>query len=122
MWIDDHGVLWHVVTTTETITAEDAFEVRRLVAELTGGHAVPAIIDIRAIGFADRRARDAFGDSADDSNETATALIVSSSASRTMAQVFLRISKPRRPVKVFVSEDKALEWVRTFLTPEPNGS
>ena len=121
MWVDEHGVRWHRITTQERITAQDAAEVERIAAELTQGKPAPAVVDIRSVSYAGRDARDAFGDPFGSGLELATALIVSTGSSVAMATAFIRITKPNRPVEVFTSEAKALEWAMGFL-PEPPGA
>ena len=120
MWLDDDGLLWHRLDAI-VVRPEAARGVRAAVEQLTAGQPAPAVIDIRAIGYADADARDLFASSTDESFELATALIVDSSSSQAMARVFLDVNRPRRPVKVFTSEVEAAEWARTFLQP-PQGS
>ena len=119
MWVDEHGVRWHRITKQEPITVEDAAEVERIAAELTQGRPAPAVVDIRNVSYAGREARDTFGDPFGSRLESATALIVSSSASVAMATAFIKITKPERPVEVFTSESKALEWAMSFLPTPP---
>ncbi len=109
MWMTDDGVLVHRIEHGLQITAEDARAVQAAVRELTGGKAVPAVVDIRSVGYADRDARKIFGASTNESFETATALIVGSSSGLTMAKAFLAM-EPERPIEVFTSEHEAMEW------------
>lgn len=109
MWLED-GILFHRVDTSDTITEDDARAVVTLVSEITGGRPTPSVVDIRSIGFASMGARRGFAGSPDSSNETATALVVSSSSSRVMAQAFLKLARPERPIGVFTDVAKAREW------------
>lgn len=70
-------------------------------------------VNISGVQFADRAARDAFAKPIDDSNEVATAVIVKSAVSQAMGTLFLRLSRPARPVKLFVDEQEAARWVAT---------
>ena len=115
MWMTDDGILVHRIEEGLNITADSASEVKKTVAELTNGRPVPAVVDMRAVGYADRAARMMFGASTEDSSELATALIVGPISSQTMARAFIAMG-PQRPIEVFTSEDEALEWARTFLT------
>ncbi|MCP3976000.1 MAG: hypothetical protein GY720_16085, partial [bacterium] len=100
MWMDD-GILWHRISSSDKITEDDARAVVELVHELGEGQPRPAVVDMRAIGFATAAARRGFAGSPETSNEVATALIVGSTSSRLMAETFLKISKPNRPIGVF---------------------
>lgn len=115
MWLDDDGVLWHRIDEIMNVTPDDAQEVVRQVADLTGGRAVPAIIDIRGVAYAGHETRLTFAGSPDDSHELATALIVAPGSSKAMATVFTQVTKPDRPVQVFEAEEEAIAWVRSFL-------
>lgn len=111
MWIED-GVLWHRIDDAATVTEDDAAPVIDAVRSLTGGTPCPAIVDMRHISFATAAARREFGGPESDEMESATALIVRNTGSRLMAQAFLRLSRPRRPIEVFVDSRRAKEWAQ----------
>lgn len=113
MWLDD-GILVHEVTAFDVITPDDAHEVVAAVKRLTGGRPVVAVVDIRAVGYALPEARHAFAGSTEHSGEVATALVVSNPASQALARVFLALSRPERPIKVFTNPERALEWARAY--------
>lgn len=115
MWMTDDGVLVHHIEQGPSITMEDAAAVQAAVLELTDGRSVPAVVDMRAVGYAERAARQMFGASTQETSEAATALTVGSSTSQTMAKAFLAM-QPKRPVAIFTSEIEAMEWARSHLT------
>ena len=114
MWLYEDGILWHRLDQGAIVTVEHARAVREAVARLTEGNPVPAIVDIRGVVFADNEARRAFGGSAEESNEIATAIIVASRITRTLGNLFMTAGDSARPVKLFSSEDEALEWIAEF--------
>ena len=111
MWMEE-GVLWHRLETTETITEDHAGAVVDAVRELTRDRPVPAVVDMSNIGFATAAARSRFAGSSEESNESATALIVRGPASRLMAQAFLKVGRPQRPIAVFTDSRKAANWAK----------
>ena len=115
LWLDDDGLLWHRIDAL-VVSTDAAQEVRDAVAELTGGRPVPAVVDIRSVGYVGPEARSLFESSDDDPWELATALVVDSSSSQAMADVFVGLTEPGRPVRAFTSADDAAEWARTFRT------
>lgn len=113
MWMDD-DVLIHRID--QVVVSEDAARgVHEAVKRLTGGTAVPAVVDLREVGYASRDARDMFAAPPEGANESATALVVRSRASQVMASLFMKFSRPDRPVKVFHSDEPAIEWARSFV-------
>lgn len=112
MWLAE-GLLCHRIDEI-VVSEEAAADVQQAIQDLTGGRPTPAVVDIRAIGYAGPKARDMFAALPDDSGEIATALVVGSSASRLMASLFMKFSQPNRPVKVFTNFDEAIEWARSF--------
>jgi len=113
MWIED-GLLWHRLATQETITEDDAVSVIEAVRLLSGGEPIPVIVDMSTIGFATAAARNRFAGDIDESLELATALIVRDGPGRLMASAWLKISRPERPVAVFVDQRRAVEWLQQF--------
>ncbi len=114
MWMTDDGILVHRLEGEKVITADDAIAVQEAVRRLTDGRPVPAVVDMRAVGYADRAARQMFGASSEETSEAATALIVGSATSQTMAQAFVAMG-PQRPIEIFTSESAAMEWARSQL-------
>ena len=117
MWIDESGLLWHRLFEGVTVRAEHVAEIRDAVREVSNGYPVRAVVDISGVEFADRGARDAIANSLDDSNEVATAVIVSSAISRALGALFLKLSRPARPVRLFLDENEAASWVRGVSAP-----
>lgn len=115
MWIDEFGVLWHRLDAGVVVTVEQAEETVQAVLRLTAGDPAPSVVDIRGAAFADRAARDAFAGDEEASAELATALIVDKAFSRRLGNLFLQMSKPTRPVRMFTSEEEATAWARTFV-------
>ena len=118
MWIDGSGLLWHKLDAGIVVRVEHAAAIRQVVAALTGGRPVRAVVDISGVEFANRAARDAFAQPIDDSNEVATAVVVGSSVARALGSLFLKLSRPSRPVRLFVDENEAAQWVASVPTPE----
>ncbi len=119
MWLDDDGLLWHRLNPGVEVTAADAKATLAAMEDLTGGRAAPAVVDIRGVAFANRQARQFFSQDLDASPEIATALIVGSGPSRAMANLFLKLSRPARPVRSFTREEEAAAWARGFLEQAP---
>jgi hypothetical protein len=111
MWIDESGLLWHRLDDGVVVEVDHAPGIEAAVREVSRGMPVRAVVDISGVHFADRLARNAFARPVDDSNEIATAVIVGSSMSRVMGTLFLKLSRPARPVKLFLDEDEAARWV-----------
>ena len=113
MWLDDAGLLWHRLDEGVTVRVEHAAGIREAVHEVSNGAPVRAVVDISGVVFADRAARDAIASSIDDSDEVATAIIVGSAISRAMGTLFLKLSRPARPVRLFLDDEEAARWVAT---------
>lgn len=111
MWLDERGLLWHQLDTDIVVRAEHAEGVARTVSALSGGRPVRAVVDISGVQFADRAARDAFSHVIDDSLEVATAVIVGSTVSQILGTLFLKLSRPTRPVRLFAEASEGADWV-----------
>lgn len=111
MWRDDRGLLWHRLDPDIVVRAEHAPAVACIVERLSGGRPVRAVVDISGVQFADRAARDAFSRVIDDSLEVATAVIVGTTVSQILGTLFLKLSRPSRPVRLFAEPHDGAEWV-----------
>jgi hypothetical protein len=118
MWVDETGLLWHRLDDGVTVRVEHAAGIRRAVQEVSNSAPVRAVVDVSGVQFADRDARDAIASSLDDSNEVATAVIVGSAISRALGTLFLKLSRPARPVRLFLDENDAANWARGVPAPD----
>lgn len=115
MWLES-GLLWHRID-DPVVSVGAAQEIASAIRELTGGRPTPAIVDMRSIGYAGPEVRGLFADLPEDTGEIATALIVSSTSSRTMATMFTKHASPNRPIRVFSNAEEAVQWARSLLPP-----
>ncbi len=106
----DGRVLIHRLDPGVVVAAEHAEEVRRVAAALTGGSPFSAVVDMRDIGFADRKAREVFG--GEEEGLAAVAFLVESEMSAGLAGMFVRFRDHDYPMEVFTDEKKALDWAR----------
>lgn len=108
------GVAIHRLNEGVSVTEADVSLVQEATIDLAGGEPVVVIVDMRDVGFADRDARDAFGESAG-GVEVATALLTDRGFSERLAGLFTRYSEPTRPVEVFHTEADAIAWAESLL-------
>ena len=96
---------------------QDARENLAACRQLVGSKRVPVLVDMREAGSMTRQARQAYAGEADFA--TAQALLVGSAFSRIVANLFMRVSPPDQPTKMFSSEQEAGGWLRGF-SPDGN--
>ena len=78
-----------------------------------GGRPAPILVDLRFGGEPDKEARAIWATEVDFAN--ALALVVSSAFSRIMANLFLRVSRPTYPTRLFNDYDAAVRWLAAYL-------
>jgi hypothetical protein len=108
------GVIVHRLTEGVSITEADANLVKQATEELAGGKPIVIIVDMRKVAFANRDARDVFKEGAG-GVEIGTALLTDRGFSEQLAGLFMRFSKPTRPVEVFHNEADAIAWAQSLL-------
>jgi hypothetical protein len=80
-------------------------------AVLALGHGpVNILVNLRNLASIDRDAREFLNDS---DSYTATAFLVSSAATRMMANFFLGLQRGKSPNKMFAGEGEALAWLQS---------
>ena len=116
-WVDAEGILWHRLDFGARVTAELASQTAAVILDLTDGAAVPAIVDIGEIQYADEDAREMFARLRCAVPEIATALLVRPSVNPAPSVLAERFSELEadRPIAVFQDEQEAVAWARQFL-------
>ena len=115
IWLTNEGIHEAVVKPNIKMTLNDSKDINEARIKLSGQNKVPFLFDITNIISADRESR-IFASSEETSRITKVlAIIVKSSVSKTVGNVFMGINKPVYPIKMFTDKDKALEWIKGYL-------
>lgn len=80
---------------------------------LSRGQAYPVLLDIRGLKSATGSARKYLA-SMGSTLVTADALVIGSPATKTIGNIFIKVDSPPVPTKLFVSEQKAKEWLTQY--------
>ena len=116
IWLDENGILR--IVTKPSITAQslaDAVENMEALERARLGRKRPVLIDLRKAMSTDSEGRKYYSRAELDQIISASAFIVGSPLSRVIGSLFLGLSKPPFPVRLFESEEEALEWLKGFL-------
>ena len=113
MWLRPDGIA--VVAWVPGVTAllEDAIACLEATARVTGGRRCPLLVNMVDTGPQDRRTRAEWARRSD--LLWAVALVVGTPLSRVVGNLFLRVSRPPFPVRLFDNEESALVWLKGFV-------
>lgn len=89
----------------------DAAENVAATARLTGGRALPALIDLRAVRAQSAEARAYLAGPEATRVANAVALLIESPLSRMVGNFYLGFNRPEVPTRLFTSEGEALAWL-----------
>jgi hypothetical protein len=112
--LTDDGILEYRYAPGAVVDLEFARAIVRSAAELLGSNApMPSLVEPGNIKELTREARTFFAESPENhAVASRVALMVESPATRIIGNVFLRVSKPRIPTKLFQDRDAARAWLR----------
>lgn len=108
MVMEDDGIIRFRVTPGATVDAVAAEQCVKGAAELAGDKLHLLLIDMRGLNSITQEARHVYNDGP----ASAVALLIGSPVSRVIGSFFLGLNKPDYPLKLFTSEDKAIEWLK----------
>ena len=114
MWLRPDGIVEIVWVPRSTARLEDARAAVDAMAELTGGRRSALLVDMRDTGAQDGPTRGEWTRRSD--LVLATALIVGTPLSRIVGNLFINMTRPAPPVRLFDSKDSALAWLRGFTS------
>ncbi len=112
-WGED-GIFRHIISAGMELTLEDIKEGFAAHAHLTGGKKTPFLVDMRKAKFIKREARTYIASEEAANQISAAAVVTGSPISRVLGIFFLGPNRPHYPVKLFISEKKAIEWLKNF--------
>lgn len=109
VWMREDGIVELVWSRTAQIHLAEAVAAGEAIAELAGERPVPLLVDTRNAGPQDREARAEFVRRG--SHVTAVALIVGSPMSRILGNLYINVSRPAAPTRLFDAEGPAAAWL-----------
>ncbi len=113
MWLRPDGIVQVVWVPRTAPLLEDAIAALEGLAQIAGGRRRALLVDMRDTGAQDRATRTAWTSRSD--LQSATALIVGTPLSRIMGNVFINMSRPPTPVRLFDNEASAVAWLTRFV-------
>ncbi len=115
-WDTDENIVWgELDSTVQTLqTAQENIEAQARIRDALGKEMTRVLIDMRQTTRIGREARHHYAGKRTASIQRATALLVASPLSATIANFFMGLNKPLSPTRMFTSEDEAIAWLRGY--------
>jgi hypothetical protein len=114
-WLRADGILQFECLPGAEMHLADAEENNKTALYLTGGRALPALINIINIKSISKEARDYYSSDATKEAESAVAMLLGSPVSRVIGNFFLGLNRSVVPTRLFTSELEAIQWLKGFL-------
>lgn len=109
------GIILYALKANITITAKDSKEMVDAAGKLGNFNHKPVLIVAGTDTLADKDARE-FGASKEGTQyAVAVAFVISGLAQKILGNAYLKINKPVVPTTLFDNEEKAIEWLKTFM-------
>lgn len=109
------GIVHFYIKPNTTLSGEDAKEMVAATGIIGGGKKFPILITSGKFGMADVDARE-YAASPDGNKYTiAGAIVVKSLAQKILGNAYIKINKPTTPTALFDDDQKAIDWLKTFL-------
>ncbi len=114
-WDADENIVWGELDSTpqDLETAEENVEAQARIRDALGRKMTRVLVDMREATRISRDARSYYAGERTASIQRATALLVGSPLSATIANFFMGINKPLSPTRVFTNEKEAIDWLGT---------
>lgn len=113
-WVDENGVLWIKVLEGAFIDLPSLMEDASVNDSLTGGKKALALYDARNFFTITPDANDYIRSGILDTSRIATAVVTDKLATRLIVNMLVKFKKPKTPLKMFNTEEDALQWLSTF--------
>ena len=115
VWMGKDNISRSVILPSADAKVEDLQELIGSIRQVCNMELRPGIVDIRDLKIFSRDIRKYYGDKNRPRAANASAFIVDSSLSKLFGNVIITLGKQLYPVKLFTSEDEAVDWLQEFL-------
>lgn len=115
IWMGEEGIIWMVYFKPNTvIEMDDVIANQKINQSLYDGTPSLFLVDIRNVKSTNREVRQ-HGVSEDTIKRTgAMAILVDSLLTKSIGNVYMKLTKPPYPTQMFLDEDRAIEWLLKF--------
>jgi hypothetical protein len=113
--LDSSGIVKCCIHDDYYLELDDAKENIEAIKQFGNGKPIPVLVDIRESKGGSKESRAYFASEETGKIQSACALIVSSPLSRLIGNFFIGLNKTKFPTKLFLKEDEAVAWLKTFL-------
>jgi hypothetical protein len=113
MWLRPDGIVVVVWAPRTTALLEDATACLEVTARITGGRRCPLLVNMLETGQQDRKTRAEWTRRSD--LLSAVALVVGTPLSRLVGNLFLSVTNPPFPVRMFDNDASAVAWLKGFV-------
>jgi hypothetical protein len=112
VWIDEHEIMHCNYLNKINITLKTAKDEIEIISKFTGNRKLPMMINISNVQSITKEAREFYSGEESAKVFSAVGIIVQSPVHEVIGNFFLGINRPSFPVKLFKSEEKAIEWLK----------
>ncbi|MFH1682495.1 MAG: STAS/SEC14 domain-containing protein [Candidatus Woesearchaeota archaeon] len=113
-WLGEDQVARVFFSPNAQVTLQDAKDHFAACLKASRGERHPVLVDIRNLKSVEHPARKFFADESFSKFTKASALLVGSPLSKVLGSFFIGLNRPPYPIRIFSSEDEALEWLKKF--------
>ncbi len=116
--IEEEGIIKIKILPNASIEADTAKAIVKNAGEIAGSYIHANLVDIRDMVFMSREARAYFGKQ-DKSIVIAVAILMNSAFHSVLSNLYITVTMPSIPTKVFEREIDALDWLRKKINESP---
>lgn len=109
------GLAWVCIKTSNDVEVKHVVEIVSALEEYGKGKKFPLLITTQEYTLPSPEARTYIAKAESDPFASAEAYVIQSFSQKLVGNVYLQFNKPARPTRIFNSEEKAIEWLKTFL-------
>lgn len=108
------GIMHFDIKPVNEFMVNDVHDILNAVKEIGGGKKFLNMITIKQYVTIHREARTLSASEAGNIFTIADAMVVNSTALKLVMNLYMSFDKPMRPTRNFTTEEKAIEWLKTF--------
>ena len=109
------GIMHIDIKPVDEFTREDVLEAVEALQKIGNGQQFVNLITFKNFITVDKETRKLAAAEITGKYTKARALVVNSTALKLVVNFFIAFNKPKKPTRMFDSEDKAVVWLKTFL-------
>jgi hypothetical protein len=114
--VHSSGLVELIFKDAQVFDVPDMLQAKKFSNSILHGQKIALLVSFQGAFYPTKEARELLADPGYSSHQKAIAVVTTNFSIRLLASLYIKINKPKTPLRLFSASDEALKWLGKYLT------